>query len=209
MRPGHAADDRARVDAEDIGDRPRAVASKVIRAHDHVRSIPDQLLGAHLIGQDIGHHLLDVGDPVEAADEPRRGEAQLAAFGQALAEEGELSAWVERPTQEVCLVPGPDVELAGCGRGRDVDPVRAQALEVGAPLGRIDDVNRAITDLEALHDERHEGAIDVVDAVSQQDHVTIAKLLTGQMHGTPRRGHGSDRASSARPHVRTRRARLR
>src|SRR5712691_5313223 len=62
--------------------------------------------------------------------------------------------------------------------------------EMRVPQGGIDDMEHAVAGLDAFHDERHQDVVDLVEAVLQEDHVTITKLLTGQMHATPRRAQG-------------------
>ena len=120
---------------------------------------------------------------------PRRRKAEAATLRQTLAQKADLASWIEGPAEEVRLIPGPDIELARRGRGRDVDAAGGQPLEMLLAQRRIDEMDCAVPPVEALHDERDEDVVHVVHAIPEQDDVAVAQLLAGEVCWSPRGVH--------------------
>ena len=152
-RPDLAADERDRVDAEDLGDRAGAVVVEVVGAYEDVRALPEHVLRPRLVAQQVGHGL-GLMSPLRGADQSRSWKAERGTFVEDPSNQGELGGAIEPPALHVRVVPGLQLELRATP-SRPSRRCRSHAVVRDGRRGasRIDDVHRAVALVEAFDEK--------------------------------------------------------
>ena len=92
---------------------------------------------------------------------------------------------IEAIAAEVGILPRPHLQLAGAHRPVHVDPCTGQPLEMLFPEIGIHDVERSLSALNAVLDERAKDPVLLLDAVEESANVTLPpENAPGELHGT-------------------------
>jgi hypothetical protein len=174
----------------DVNHRVSAKLRKIVHADDRVVMATPHIIYPRFERDEIVDVRSAFSRPVHLADNPAERKSAVGVAAGQLLERLQHPILIETAVTKICFRIGLNLELPTLLGGCRVDPYLNQPLLMVMMLIRINDVNRLVTTLEPVLNERKQHAILFVVAVEERTDMTyFVKLGTGKMNGRRGRLH--------------------